>query len=70
LEGYRGLPACDREQFVDLLERLAALALDFTEIAEVDCNPIIATPTGPIIVDARMRLDQKPIRSGTPQPAS
>ncbi|NDC38717.1 MAG: hypothetical protein EBZ48_11775, partial [Proteobacteria bacterium] len=70
LSGYRGLPSCDIEQFVDLLVRLSQLAQDFPEISEIDCNPIIATPSGPIIVDARVRLGQKLTSVGTPRPAS
>jgi succinyl-CoA synthetase beta subunit len=34
------------------------------EIAELDCNPVIATPDGVLVVDARIRVDFAAARSG------
>jgi acyl-CoA synthetase (NDP forming) len=56
LSGYRGAPPVDSESLVDLVLRLGKLAEDLPEIAEIDCNPIIATPRGPFVVDARIRV--------------
>jgi hypothetical protein len=30
------------------------------EIVELDCNPLIATPAGALIVDARVRVEPAP----------
>jgi hypothetical protein len=27
------------------------------EVVELDCNPVIATPAGVLVVDARLRVD-------------
>jgi hypothetical protein len=32
------------------------------EIVELDCNPLIATPHGAVIVDARLRVEAAPAR--------
>ncbi len=40
--GFRGTPPADEEALVDLLLRLAKLADDFPEIAELDLNPVLA----------------------------
>jgi adenosylmethionine-8-amino-7-oxononanoate aminotransferase len=41
---------------MDLLHRLARLADDLAEVAELDLNPVIADEQGCIAVDARVRL--------------
>jgi acetyl coenzyme A synthetase (ADP forming)-like protein len=56
LRGYRGSQPADIDALVDAVLRLGRLAEDLPEIAEVDCNPVIATPTGALVVDARMRI--------------
>ncbi len=56
LAGYRGTPTVDREAVVDLLVRLSRLADDLPELVEADCNPVIVTPTGAVVVDARFRV--------------
>ena len=30
---------------------------DMPEIIELDCNPVIVTPEGVVVVDARLRVD-------------
>jgi acyl-CoA synthetase (NDP forming) len=57
VRGYRGAPAVDPKALTDLLHRLARLALDFPEVAELDLNPVIAGPTGCTAVDARVHLE-------------
>ena len=58
LEGYRGHPPADIEALRDVLLRIARLAEEVPEIAELDLNPVIALPPGNgcRIVDARIRV--------------
>jgi acetyl coenzyme A synthetase (ADP forming)-like protein len=56
LLGYRGRPAVDIDALVDVVLRLGRLAEDLPELAEADCNPVIATPGGVLVVDARFRV--------------
>ena len=56
LLGYRGSQPVAIDSLVDVVLRLGRLAEDLPEIAELDCNPVIATPTGALVVDARMRI--------------
>jgi hypothetical protein len=39
-----------------VLVRVAAMADDLPQIAELDCNPVIALTKGAAIVDARVRI--------------
>jgi len=54
--GFRGASAADTAALVDLVHRLAQLADDLPEVAELDLNPVVATPTGCVAVDARVRV--------------
>jgi acyl-CoA synthetase (NDP forming) len=54
--GYRGAPPADGSALVDLVLRLAQLAGDVTEVAELDLNPVLGLPDGCVAVDARVRL--------------
>jgi acetyl coenzyme A synthetase (ADP forming)-like protein len=56
LDGYRGTPRCDLAAIEDVLQRVSAMVQAHPEIAELDCNPLIATPDGATIVDARIRV--------------
>ncbi len=56
VRGYRGAAAADADALATLLQRLSLLALDLPEVVELDLNPVIATPTGCVAVDARIRL--------------
>jgi len=58
LSGYRHLPPADRDAVLDVLLRLAQLAADFPEIAEIEINPLRVFPAarGAVAVDARVRL--------------
>jgi len=58
LEGYRGAPQCDTAALQDVLLRIGALAEDHSNVAEVDCNPVIVTGSGAIVVDARIRVEE------------
>jgi succinyl-CoA synthetase beta subunit len=56
LDGYRGAPKIKVDELCDLIVRLATLAHDHTAIAEIEVNPVIASPGGSFAVDARIRL--------------
>jgi acetyl coenzyme A synthetase (ADP forming)-like protein len=58
LQGFRGHPPADIDALRELVLRIARLAEDVPEIAELDLNPVIALPPGNgcRIVDARIRV--------------
>jgi acetyl coenzyme A synthetase (ADP forming)-like protein len=58
LDGYRGAPRADVAAIEDLLLRVSALVDERPEVAELDCNPVMAGPDGAVIVDARVRIGQ------------
>jgi acetate---CoA ligase (ADP-forming) len=60
VRGYRGGAAADAAALVSLVHRLSQLAVDVPELAELDLNPVIATATGCVAVDARVRLRARP----------
>jgi acetyl coenzyme A synthetase (ADP forming)-like protein len=56
LDGYRGRPRAELASVRDLVMRVGALAAAHPAVAELDLNPVIATPDGALVVDARVRL--------------
>jgi acetyl coenzyme A synthetase (ADP forming)-like protein len=64
VRGFRGAPPADTGSLVDLVHRLAVLAEDRPEVAELDLNPVIALPDRCVAVDARVRLRR--VLSGSP----
>lgn len=60
LDGVRGAPAVNREALADLIEAVGQLVADFPEFAELDLNPVVATPDGAIALDVRMLLEFNP----------
>jgi len=54
LTGARGKAGVDLDAVIDALERLSYLASKIPDIAELDINPLIASPTGCQAVDARI----------------
>jgi acyl-CoA synthetase (NDP forming) len=56
LVGYRGAVGVDEAAILDVLHRIAWLAEAVPEIAELDINPLTATPTGAVAVDVKLRL--------------
>jgi acetyltransferase len=56
LQGYRNLPPANLEMLEEILIRLAQLVTDFSEIQELDINPLVVTATGFNAVDARVLL--------------
>ena len=57
LDGYRGAPPADVAALEDVLLRVSALVEAQPEIAEMDLNPLIVSPSGAVAVDARVRLE-------------
>jgi acyl-CoA synthetase (NDP forming) len=62
--GFRGAPPADKGALIDLVLRLARLAIDRPEIVELDLNPLFALPEGYLPVDARIRVE--PVRESPP----
>ena len=56
VEGFRGRQPADAEALVELVLRLARLADDLPEVAELDLNPVLGLPCGCVAVDARVRV--------------
>ncbi|MFI5696388.1 GNAT family N-acetyltransferase [Kribbella sp. NPDC051586] len=63
LAGYRGADAADQAAVLDVIHRIAWLAEQVPELAELDINPLVAGPSGAFAVDVRMRLTP-----ATPEP--
>lgn len=59
LQGYRGSPACDLAAIEDVLLRVARLAELLPEVAELDLNPVRVYEQGCLVVDARVRVEQR-----------
>jgi acetyl coenzyme A synthetase (ADP forming)-like protein len=59
LDGYRGGSRVDLAALKGLLLQVSALAEDLPEIVELDLNPVVATPSGVVTVDARLRIEAK-----------
>lgn len=59
LAGFRGSPPGDRTAVVDTILKLAQIALDFPQVAEIEVNPLIALRAGEGVraVDARVKLN-------------
>jgi len=64
LFGYRGAPPVDVDALRDLLHRVAHLAGEVPEMAELDINPVIVSPSGAVAVDARILA--RPVPPGPP----
>ena len=62
VRGFRGAPPADTAALVDLVHRLAALADEHPEVAELDLNPVLARPDGCVALDARVRLSRAAAR--------
>ncbi len=64
LAGARGGPAVDRDALIELLLCLAGpqglVARLGPRLLELECNPVIASPQGVLVVDARLVLDGSP----------
>ncbi|MFE7761057.1 GNAT family N-acetyltransferase [Streptomyces sp. NPDC057438] len=56
LFGAHGNGPVDLEALEQLLLRLSRMAADLPQLAETDFNPVLATPGGVTVLDARIRL--------------
>ncbi len=56
LEGFRGAPKVDMEKVVDTLLQVSNLSTEFSQIKEMDLNPILAYASGALVMDARILL--------------
>jgi len=69
LQPFRGEMAADREQLVRTLLGVSRLAMDLTEVTEVDVNPLLVSTDGTVTaVDALIALGERPlVRSSRPR---
>ncbi|HYA13504.1 MAG TPA: acetate--CoA ligase family protein [Syntrophales bacterium] len=58
LGNFRGKPAIDVNAVADIIQKLSALLTDHPEIVELDLNPVIASASGAIVVDALMAIGE------------
>ena len=58
LDGFRGAPKADVSALEDVVLRVGALVDNHPEIAEMDCNPVMVSRDGAIVVDARVRVQE------------
>lgn len=56
LFGYHDRPLADVAALADVLLRVAALADDVEQVAELVLNPVVVSPSGAVVCDARMRI--------------
>lgn len=59
LKGLRGMPPVDHEALKDAIGRVAHLMVEFPEIGSIDINPILASDSGALCLDARIVLSEK-----------
>ena len=70
LRGVRGRPAVDLDGLASVLVRFGDLVADQRRIREIDINPLLATPTGVIALDARVVLHNPALATDElPRPA-
>jgi acyl-CoA synthetase (NDP forming)/GNAT superfamily N-acetyltransferase len=59
LAGHRGSPARNLDGLGQLVQAVAALAVDLPEIAELDLNPVIVTADNLALVDVKIRVEPR-----------
>ncbi len=57
LDGVRGRPPVDRAAIASMIVALGRLAMDRPEVREIDLNPVVASASGAIAVDALVVID-------------
>jgi acetyl coenzyme A synthetase (ADP forming)-like protein len=60
LKGVRGAAPVNREALATIIDNVSQLVSDFPAIAELDLNPVFATPQGAIAADVRIVVDWDP----------
>lgn len=63
LKGYRSQAPADLDMIALTLTRIAQIATDFSEVKELDINPLLASEEGVIALDARIRMGTNGIGS-------
>jgi acyl-CoA synthetase (NDP forming) len=63
LFGHRGAEPVDIEALEDVVARVSLLADDLPEVADLELNPVIASPRGAAVLGARVRLAPPPGRT-------
>ena len=58
LDGARGRAGIDRSAIAEMLVALGRLGADRPDVLEIDLNPVIASPTGALAVDALVVLEE------------
>ena len=58
IKGTRGKPGINEAKFAEIIVRLSSLLRYATEIKEMDLNPLIGSPDGITVVDARIRIER------------
>jgi acyl-CoA synthetase (NDP forming) len=61
LRGYRGAPRADEAALRELLLRVSALVEACPEVREMDLNPVKVLAQGTSVVDARIRVERRPV---------
>jgi acyl-CoA synthetase (NDP forming) len=56
LDGYRGGPVADLDALARVVDAVGALVSARPEIAELDLNPVVASPAGAVALDVKIRL--------------
>ncbi len=71
LSGYRNAAPVNKAALVDFVQRISALADDLPEVRDLVCEPLLASPVGVDLTDARCadRPGTAPARFGAPAPA-
>jgi acetate---CoA ligase (ADP-forming) len=54
IQGFRNSSGADQEKLAEIIQRISQLVSDFPMIKELDLNPIIATRSSTVAVDARI----------------
>ena len=60
LQGVRGAAGVNRDALAEMIVNVSKLIADFPEIAEMDLNPVFASPSGAIAADVRIVTDWDP----------
>ena len=59
LFGYRNAPPVDVAAVEALLLRIGRLAEDVPELAELDCNPVVASSSAATVLDVKLRIERQ-----------
>jgi acetyltransferase len=65
MAGFRGRAGVDEEAVAAALVRLSHLAANVPQICKLDLNPLLATPSGLAVLDARMELTPAQVGDAT-----